>query len=313
MTAGHKSKQSKRLSFQKTLLLFATLRSDSVDMGYTILLQWSFSIPAGRPTTLADIVSARVLEIYGHSTPTRSAIQLRTYRAQFPSSDIDPTQVSRYLTVMSPIQPPVPSSQAKPRDVNHVDDTAFLFMDDKSAGGTTALEAPGDTAVNESSKSKQRFQCIAVRPVSHVPPMLQSLLSPFVLGLTKAARTTASQTSSTPVPTPLPGSTFAVTSFTFPPLPSSSPSVTLRLHILPQTAGSIFLEGEHIGPSDGKTMEEIKKEIRDFLNQCVLEDTGEKKWKDCHEGTETRGLEGVERAKRTMSSLAQMLRRGSFI
>ncbi|WVQ72313.1 hypothetical protein IAR50_001863 [Cryptococcus sp. DSM 104548] len=283
-------------------------------MGYTVLLQWSFIIPSGRPTTLADIVISRVLEVHGNSGPTRSAQQLRTYRAQFPSSDTGPTTISRYLTVVYPIQPPALPARSKIIDSSIQDDTAFLFLDDKTAGGATVLDAPDAITVEENSKPKQRFQCISVRPVSHVPPMLQSLLSPFVMGLTKAARTAASQTASIPVPTPLPGSTFLLTTYTFQPLPNSSPSVILRLHVLPQSnAGSVFLEGEHVGPSEGKTAEEIREEVREFLDQCVLEETGEKRWKDCHEGTELRGLEGVERSKRAISSLAQMLRQGGFI
>ncbi|OCF42153.1 hypothetical protein I317_04004 [Kwoniella heveanensis CBS 569] len=387
-------------------------------MGYTIQLQWSYTPPAGRQISLADIVLPRVLEHHGLHTPTRSTIQFRTYRAQFPSGPLSssssastvpdlassstPTQPqthSRYLTSIATLPPPTPpsnnqhQSQTQAAAPPKVDDTAYLFLDDrtpqapgkkpdnadnenedededdegdvplskrkegkgtitheasmpnggavepaqagsggrkdqpmeidatgvegqdKAVGGdsttveadadadadeddfeiidkpetiqsqpadtnhastSTSAAAPGPTAVEngyndnaqtstsrkgkgkESSegaadkvkvnpkKPHQRFRCIAVRPSHNVGPLLQSLLSPFVMGLTKSARATASTTSSLPTPTPLPGSTLLLTLLTFAPASPPSPPVILRVYILPNpTAGSIFLEAEY--------------------------------------------------------------------
>lgn len=101
---------------------------------------------------------------------------------------------------------------------------------------------------------------INVRPSSAVLPLLTSLLSPFVMGLTKTARAAASTTAEIPRPTTLPGTPLLLTSITF-----SDPSLTI--HTLPSpTAPTIFLEAEE----------------RSFLDEC-LPDFGERKYFKGHE------------------------------
>ncbi|WVF66635.1 hypothetical protein IAT40_001375 [Kwoniella sp. CBS 6097] len=487
-------------------------------MGYTLQLQWSYTPPAGRQISLADIVLPRVLEHHGLHTPQRSTIQFRTYRAQFPSSSSistsssssstvpDPNSVqsqqistsstqpqthSRYLTSITTLPPPNPppnNQNQNQTQTQHsqpkIDDTAYLLLDDrtpqprpqasgedeegedddvplskrkegkssngpanananasgssgetgsatstaeqrvetgekdepmvidvdvtteegkgKAANGTITMtqdadeddfeiidkpkqstehstfssnSAPGEIGAHtqaQASSSKtendkngkeevraprprphQRFRCIAVRPSSNVGPMLQSLLSPFVMGLTKSARATASTTSSLPTPTPLPGSTLLLTLLTFTPASPPSPPVILRVYILPNpTAGSIFLEAEYAaaaetstttsrtlfhrnvslngdrrnddagGAGDAGSAAEVEEVLRTFLEGCLVDGlVGETKWVNLNSRqngsmdsvNQEVGWEGIERSKRSMFALAKTLRESGFI
>ncbi|AFR92570.1 hypothetical protein C343_00447 [Cryptococcus neoformans C23] len=305
-------------------------------MGFTLLLQWSISLPVGRAVSLADVVCARVLENYGHNPPSRLGLQLRTYRAQFPLSPTtddnnqdNNNQISRYLTIISNLMPPAQPGEVRTNSPIFKDDTAYLFLDDRSStaiGGesehvnraieTSTVAHSSDIVSLQQDGEGERFRCVAVRPPTAVIPMLQSLLNPFVMGLTKAARTTASQTSSTPVPTSLPGSTLLMTVLTFNALPSPLPPVILRLYILPnQSASSIFLEGEYEGIADGKSEEEMEEEVKKYLESCLITDLlGERRWIDCSRGHENwRAWNNAERNKYAMLTLAKTLRQGNFI
>ncbi|WVQ82596.1 hypothetical protein IAT38_004726 [Cryptococcus sp. DSM 104549] len=313
-------------------------------MGYTAQLQWTFTPPPGKPVSLPDLICLRILERYGLRVPSKHGLQLRTYRAAFPPSstpDAPPSEhTTRLLTVINTIPSQNPAGQ--PKDLLSTagkDDTGYLFLDDRP-GGKAALEgATGSNGENEvkpeaeqgpggegsvGKAETKRYQCIAVRPASAVAPMLQSLLSPFVMGVSKAARATASQTSSTPVPTPLPGTSLILTVITFPLPAAPHPPVIFRAFILPnQHAQSIFLEAEYAGPTPDKGGEElgeedIEREVREFLEGSLIEGLGEKKWIDCApevaEGARSSaGWEGVERNKRAVFSLARTLRENGFI
>lgn len=225
--------------------------------------------------------------------------------------------------------PPAQPGEAKTNAPIIKDDTAYLFLDDRSStatGGesehvnrateTSTAAHSSDPIPLQMDEEGKRFRCVAVRPSTAVIPMLQSLLSPFVMGLTKAARTTASQTSSTPVPTSLPGSTLLMTVLTFNALLSPQPPVILRLYILPnQSASSIFLEGEYAGSVDGKSEEEIEGEVKKYLESCLITDLlGERRWIDCSRGQENwRAWDDAERNKCAMLTLAKTLRQGNFI
>ncbi|KIY37009.1 hypothetical protein I305_00098 [Cryptococcus gattii E566] len=304
-------------------------------MGFTLFFQWFFTPLTGQAVSLADVVCARVLENYGHNPPSRLGLQLRTYRAQFPLSpatDVNiqdnSNQVSRYLTIISNLVPPAQPGEVRTSIPIFKDDTAYLFLDDRSStaisGESEHVNKPVETStVTHSSnyvplqanEEGRRFRCVAVRPPTAITPMLQSLLSPFVMGLTKAARTTASQTSSTPVPTSLPGSTLLMTVLTFNALPSPTPPVILRLYILPnQTATSIFLEGEYAGSADGKSEEELEEEVKKYLEGCLIADLlGERRWIDCSRRHNWRAWNDAERNKHAMLTLAKTLRQGNFI
>ncbi|KAL0253917.1 hypothetical protein I308_101295 [Cryptococcus tetragattii IND107] len=304
-------------------------------MGFTLFLQWSFTPPTGQAVSLADVVCARVLENYGHNPPSRLGLQIRTYRAQFlPSPTTDDNnqdnnnQVSRYLTIISNLAPPAQPGEVRTSIPTFKDDTAYLFLDDRSPTAisgesehvnkpveTSTVTRPSDPVSLRANEERKRFRCVAVRPPTAVTPMLQSLLSPFVMGLTKAARTTASQTSSTPVPTSLPGSILLMTVLTFNALPSPTPPVILRLYILPnQTATSIFLEGEYAGSADGKSEEELEEEVKKYLESCLITDLlGERRWIDCSRRHNWRAWNDAERNKHAMLTLAKTLRQGNFI
>ncbi|WVO16045.1 hypothetical protein L204_103710 [Cryptococcus depauperatus] len=292
-------------------------------MGYTLQLQWSYTPPAGRAVPLSEIIAARVLEFYGNNSSSKSSLQLRTYRAQFPSKSASKaTPDNRYLTIISSLPPTtfINQSDDTREDLPANDDTAYLFLDNRSAtqdelGSVEpngANDVPSDGA-ETAPREDPRYQCLAVRPSSAVGPMLQSLLSPFVLGLTKAARTAASQTSSTPVPTTLPGTTLMMTCYVFslPRLPT--PPVILRMYVLPSTtAGSIILQGEYNESVEGRDQEEIKKEVRTFLEGCLYDELrGDIKW--IMVSDDEKDWEEPKRSKKAMLSLAKALRQSNFI
>lgn len=98
--------------------------------------------------------------------------------------------------------PPAQPGEAKTNAPIIKDDTAYLFLDDRSStatGGesehvnrateTSTAAHSSDPIPLQMDEEGKRFRCVAVRPSTAVIPMLQSLLSPFVMGLTKAART----------------------------------------------------------------------------------------------------------------------------
>lgn len=98
--------------------------------------------------------------------------------------------------------PPAQPGEAKTNAPIIKDDTAYLFLDDRSStatGGesehvnrateTSTAAHSSDPISLQMDEEGKRFRCVAVRPSTAVIPMLQSLLSPFVMGLTKAART----------------------------------------------------------------------------------------------------------------------------
>ncbi|KAK8844674.1 hypothetical protein IAR55_006523 [Kwoniella newhampshirensis] len=406
-------------------------------MGYTVQLHWTFTPPPGRSVSVADIVLPRVLEHYGLHAPSRTALQFRTYRAQFPSSTSSSPPMTRYLTTitsLSPPNPPIPSSSTSTSGaIATRDDVTYLFLDDRilssapvnlggpstttsgpgpgpgsgpgaeeststpmdvdvptsirgkeststvsvvgDNGGTTMDEdgfeiidiPPGEpesssaqqgsndlppqqearspvvpdgikptisletsSKVKEEKRRPKRFRCLAVRPSAAVLPMLQSLSSPFVMGLTKAARAqlfmAASTVSPSPViPTPLPGTSLLLTTLNFPPLSPPLPPIILRVFIVPNTlAQSIFLEAEYQSTSSSRrgrgrlTLQEKHEQdaiLREFLEGCLVEEIGgEKKITNLDDLTEAdHGWDGVERQRRSMFALARTLRESGFI
>ncbi|WRT63296.1 uncharacterized protein IL334_000201 [Kwoniella shivajii] len=391
-------------------------------MGYTLQLQWTFTPPAGRPISLADIILPRVLENYNLHTPSRSTIQLRTYRASFPSSNPGANSTSddinaegsksssRYLTAITTLPTPSPTNSSSININNgnvggNLEDITYLFLDDRSVNpantstnGSVQFEINGknqvlhqgqhgsnddipididqsangqegqtidllekdtldedgfeiidsvkskeqpngananpeqvttkesssiskDTPIPVSSKTKipSRYKILVVRPTSSVQPMLQSLLSPFIMGLTKSARATASTTSSLPTPTALPGSSLLLTVLTFSPSPPPfSHPIILRIFILPNpSASSIFLEAEYTYPKSSSDLDSVdagkpEEVCKSFLEGCLIEGQilGEKKWSYLDEQG---GWEGIQRNKKSIFSLAQSLREASFI
>ncbi|WWD22778.1 hypothetical protein CI109_107271 [Kwoniella shandongensis] len=386
-------------------------------MGYTVQLQWSFTPPPGRSISLADIVLPRVLEHYGLHTPSRTALQFRTYRAQFPSSDPSSPPTSRYLTTITSLSPPTSNAVASTSAsgagaVATRDDVTYLFLDDRSIPSSSATQVVNDGTLSSSNdigassstpmvidvtspdtktsalgengnvqgqgtmdedgfeiidippggpnassaqqgsteiasqipegpststgveaeqtkeKLPKRFRCLAVRPSGAVVPMLQSLLSPFVMGLTKAARATATSTASTAIPTPLPGTSLLLTTLTFPPLSSPLPPIILRVYIVPNPlAQSIFLEAEYQSSSSvssaypesgGLSIEQRREQdmiLREFLEGCLVDEIGgEKKFVSLSTGSEDETMwEGVDRGKKAMFALAKTLRESGFI
>ncbi|WVR03183.1 hypothetical protein IAU60_000174 [Kwoniella sp. DSM 27419] len=201
---------------------------------------------------------------------------------------------------------------------------------------TTTSDGPSLPAPTAENRQK-RFRCISVRPASNVAPMLQNLLSPFVLGLTKNSRAAASTTSSLPTPTPLPGSTLLLTQLSFNPCPlpplspdrdglsteATPPQVILTVHILPSpTAGSIFLSAEYaagVQPAllaDKQNRQAKIDRLKAFLAGCLVEGIdGQTKWvvEDLPEHLPLGSRGQQERNKRSAFALARTMREAAFI
>ncbi|RSH89504.1 hypothetical protein EHS25_002054 [Saitozyma podzolica] len=192
-----------------------------------------------------------------------------------------------------------------------LEDEGFEIVEPPSGSvpnGETESKQSQPTIVETAQKDKKRYQTLAVRPSAAVLPLLQNLLSPFVMGLTKSARAAASTTAETPRPTPLPGTSSILTSLTFPPLSSPSPPLALTIHNLPNaSASTIFLEAEYEGSSDPSFAEPI---LREFLEGCVPGGIGEIKFMSSESGGE---WTGIERSRRATEMLARTLREGGFI
>ena len=147
-----------------------------------------------------------------------------------------------------------------------IEDDGYELIDLPHASKTADLSLAQPN--NPPSLRQRRFQTLAVRPASSAQTLLTNLLSPFVLGYTKAARAAASTTAEIARPTILPGSTMILTSTSFPIPLSPHPPVSLTIHNLPTaTAASIFLEVD-IDCQDAETREE---KLRNFLSGCLPE------------------------------------------
>ena len=167
-------------------------------------------------------------------------------------------------------------------------------------------------ALHPTSKGKRgTYRILAVRPASNVLLLLQSLLSPFVVGLTKSARAAASTTAQSATPTPLAGTPFLVTSLTFPPLAPPMPQIVLTVHNLSSAASTtIFVEGELVGAHDPQLAREI---LRECLDECVPDGLGGTKVFHEWEGAEADSWESTEKEKRMTMLLARCLREASYI
>jgi hypothetical protein len=72
-----------------------------------------------------------------------------------------------------------------------LEDEGFEIVEPPSGSvpnGETESKQSQPTIVETAQKDKKRYQTLAVRPSAAVLPLLQNLLSPFVMGLTKSAR-----------------------------------------------------------------------------------------------------------------------------
>nr|XP_019048283.1 hypothetical protein I302_02052 [Kwoniella bestiolae CBS 10118]OCF27213.1 hypothetical protein I302_02052 [Kwoniella bestiolae CBS 10118] len=323
-------------------------------MGHTVQLQWSFNPPAGRQISLADIILPRILESYSLHTPSRSTIQFRTYRSTFPSpptssSSTEPTtkSTSRYLTTINTLPNPLPPGSTPLQDNTKEEDITYLFLDDRSAL-TSHLPSSAQTSngvdqtqqTNGASNSKkvtpkqsqrqpERFKCLAVRPTSNVQPMLQSLLSPFVMGYSKSAKAAASTTSSTlPTPTPLAGNSLLLTVLSFTPFsPPTSTSIEaeyslkLKVFILPNpNATSIFLQVEYAStqdPNGNSSLSEKGQETQDqnqdqicrvFLEGCLIDGLNDhRKWVNVNDSAQS------SKGRDNIFALTRSMRESGFI
>ncbi|ORY23547.1 hypothetical protein BCR39DRAFT_549124 [Naematelia encephala] len=206
-----------------------------------------------------------------------------------------------------------------------------------AVGGGTPVGDSGDNNASSSKPGvsgpgakKARYRIMAVRPAVSTVPMLQNLLSPLVLGLTKAARAAATTTgSSLPTPTPIPGTSHLLTSLTYPPLPTPLPTIRLTVHILPTTSSSspqsIILEGEFVRdtalPHSRHSYQETI--LRECLEGCIPVGTGEIRWftwdakndkddENKHDDDE-KSWQGIERTRRASYLLAKCLKESSII
>ncbi|WVQ64392.1 uncharacterized protein L199_002558 [Kwoniella botswanensis] len=170
-------------------------------------------------------------------------------------------------------------------------------------------------------KESSRFKCLIVRPTSNVQPMLQSLLSPFVLGYTKSAKAAASTTSSPlPTPTPLPGTSLLLTVLTFNPYSddgSSGYTLRLKVFILPNpNATSIFLQVEYNDTSDLDS-NEIENQNREqicktFLAGCLIDGLNDhRKWVSIYKSIDA--PDELQRNKQSIFTLTRSLRESGFI
>ncbi|CAD6582282.1 MAG: hypothetical protein TREMPRED_003253 [Tremellales sp. Tagirdzhanova-0007] len=292
--------------------------------------------------------------------PTRSTIQFRSYRANFPSPEYDSTRTLTSIVYSHA------SEQGRGSSPVVKDDTAYLFLEDRMGSVSTLsntvdivsssksldedgfeiVEAPLATLAPSSSgpprtppshpqpqsqsqthqepstqpqtaaQPESQIQTIshpllAVRPATNVTQLLHSLLSGFVLGMTKSARATASTTSQLPEPTPLPGNQFLLTSLIFQPLPRPNPPLVLTVHILPNpTAPTIFLEAEYSGLANSAVAKSV---LREFLDSCLPERVEGEKFYLPSESPESgdqraKGREGIERTRRSTTLLVRRLR-----
>lgn len=213
------------------------------------------------------------------------------------------------------------------------DDVTYLFLEDRGVPpkearkegdrggeGKDVAQKPDDTkegnkendtmdvdAADDRPK-KQRYKILAVKPATSVMPLLHSLLSPFALGLSKAARAAASTSSTPPQPTPVAGTALGLTTLAFPPTAHPLPALNLSVHILPNhAANTIFLEGEWDG-GGGEAGTEV---LREFLRGCVPDVPGETKFLEWDE--DVGDWSGVEKTRRVTKLLAQALRESGFI
>ncbi|WWC97481.1 hypothetical protein V866_004361 [Kwoniella sp. B9012] len=225
-------------------------------------------------------------------------------------------------------------------DKDTLDEDGFEIIDmpkDKSSTSNTngdahTTVAPGgndapqmQSLLNRESQQKHkqpsRFKCLIVKPTSNVQPMLQSLLSPFVLGYTKSAKAAASTTSSTlPTPTPLPGTSLLLTVLTFNPYSddgSSGYTLRLKVFILPNpNATSIFLQVEYNDTSD-LTSNEIENQNREqicktFLAGCLIDGLNDhRKWVSIDRSIDE--PDELQRNKQSIFTLTRSLRESGFI
>ncbi|ORX41249.1 hypothetical protein BD324DRAFT_648129 [Kockovaella imperatae] len=168
--------------------------------------------------------------LYSLSHLVRSSIHIRSFKASFdPSAQ---SQSSRHLSAISYSQPSAQGNNSS----SVKDDTTYLFLENK-----------GDSSESE-PQPRDKYKILAVKPSAVPLALLQNLMNPFVMGLSKSAKSAASATAtqSSLVPTPLPGQSLLITSFAFPPLSPPGPQMVVTVHSLPApTASSIFLEIEH--------------------------------------------------------------------
>ncbi|WWC57686.1 uncharacterized protein I303_100220 [Kwoniella dejecticola CBS 10117] len=186
-------------------------------------------------------------------TPTPNTLKPDLHSTQTPRSQNQPIEIDKdtldddgfeIIDIPASDSTPIPIPQTQTNNAP------------PNASADAAAKTPAEERRTRTRKPT-RFKCLIVKPTSNVQPLLQSLLSPFVMGYTKSAKATASTTSSSlPTPTPLPGSSLLLTVLTFNALPfpvsafqpNSNPEYTLRLKvfILPNpNATSIFLEVEY--------------------------------------------------------------------
>ena len=99
------------------------------------------------------------------------------------------------------------------REKGSGEDIAYLFLEDKSSpdgdenvprtedktkgqneeategDDVQIIEPPTDkTGIEGKKRKRMQYQTLAVKPAASVVPMLQNLLNPFVMGVTKSAR-----------------------------------------------------------------------------------------------------------------------------
>ncbi|KAK4687595.1 hypothetical protein P7C73_g2510, partial [Tremellales sp. Uapishka_1] len=267
------------------------------------------------------------------------------YPSSSSSSTMPAPSQSRLLTTIaySPSASSTKDPSPAPAAATPRDDVIYLFLDDKGAPPSSTLLPPPSIVSDEESqieidgfeminpaqmaptpqsqsnstvdmksvdlpdeRKRKRYRTLAVRQAGNVVPLLQNVLSGFVLGLSKSARATASTTAQLPVPTPLPGTPYALTTLTFPPLASPLPPISLSVHNLPiAAAGSILLSAS----SDYDVDENV---LRDFLSGCIPDGVdGERKW-FLFEGDDER-WEGLEKFRRESELLGRCLRESSLI
>ncbi|WVW81360.1 hypothetical protein I302_103351 [Kwoniella bestiolae CBS 10118] len=189
----------------------------------------------------------------------------------------------------------------------------------------------GSTEVTpkQSQRQPERFKCLAVRPTSNVQPMLQSLLSPFVMGYSKSAKAAASTTSSTlPTPTPLAGNSLLLTVLSFTPFsPPTSTSIEaeyslkLKVFILPNpNATSIFLQVEYAStqdPNGNSSLSEKGQETQDqnqdqicrvFLEGCLIDGLNDhRKWVNVNDSAQS------SKGRDNIFALTRSMRESGFI
>jgi hypothetical protein len=203
---------------------------------------------------------------------------------------------------------------------------------------------PGRTdATIITRKRKRQYHTLAVKPAGAVIPMLQNLLSPLVMGVTKSARQVsplildhlsplliycsrlswltslqaASTTAQQAAPTPLSGIITSLQSFSFPALSSPQPPISLTFHSPPsQHSNTIFLEAEYAdSSSESGALDVIETILKEFLLGCIPDHAGgERRWWIWDEGEGSKdGWEGSERTRRATQLLGRCLRENGII